>query len=120
MTTSIKLLAILVIFSSFIFSQSFILPLSSRIKTIRLGSNPETPEYSRRPDNNDGKTEKLIKFGGKNYYEGLLNEPVASETADQLDNLTPNLKLIGIMSGVIFGSVIAFFAANKDIPPPSF
>jgi hypothetical protein len=59
------------------------------------------------------------------YFQGLLTEPVNSPASSSVDgqkrdNLTPNLKFIGIMAGVVGGLFGAFILANKDIPPPPY
>ena len=59
------------------------------------------------------------------YFQGLLTEPVNSPASSSVDgqkrdNLTPNLKFIGIMAGVVGGLFGAFILANKEIPPPPY
>ena len=59
------------------------------------------------------------------YFKGLVTEPVNSPTSTSVDgqlrdNLTPNLKFIAIMAGVVGGLFGAFVLANKDVPPPPF
>ena len=62
----------------------------------------------------------LVQFGSKKYYEGLVKEPISSDNSQKVDNLTPNLKFIGICAGIIGGLLFTFYLANKDLPPPSF
>lgn len=62
----------------------------------------------------------LVQLGSQKYYEGLIKEPIASNDAQKVDNLTPNLKFIGICAGLIGGLLFSFYLVNKDLPPPSF
>ena len=81
-----------------------------KAKIFTLRSSPE--------DEKDGAP--LVQFGSQKYYEGLIKEPVASKNAREVDNLTPNLKFIGICAGMIGGLLLLFYLSNKDIPPPSY
>ena len=91
----------------------------SRIHTtchrICLQSTPNTDSNP-----NDSRRANLVEFGGKDYYEGMFKESVNSESAMKVDNLTPNLKFVGILGGAIFGLIGAFVIVNKDVPPPPF
>ena len=64
------------------------------------------------------------KFGGPEYFQGLITEPIASSTTKVdgkvRDNLTPNLKFGAILSGVVFGLFELFMFANKDLVPPPY
>ena len=54
------------------------------------------------------------------YYKGLITDPVNSEISDAKDNLSPNIKFIGIMSVIIAGLFGAFIFSNLDTPPPPY
>ena len=54
------------------------------------------------------------------YYKGLITDPVSSKESDAKDNLTPNIKFIGITGLLIAGLFGAFIVANLNTPPPPF
>ena len=56
---------------------------------------------------------------GKDYYMGMITNTDTVES-DKKDNLTPNLKLGIIFTGILFGLCGAFVFINKDLPTPSF
>ena len=55
----------------------------------------------------------------KDYYMGMITNTDTKES-DKKDNLTPNLKLGGIFTGILFGLIAAFLFINKDLSPPDF
>ena len=74
--------------------------------------------------NGDIQPKTREKFGGPEYFQGLITEPIASKTTKvdgkERDNLTPNLKFGAILSGVVFGLFELFMFANKDLAPPPY
>ena len=54
------------------------------------------------------------------YYKGLITDPINSEISDGKDNLSPNIKFIGIFGVIIAGLLGAFIFSNIDTPPPPF
>lgn len=74
--------------------------------------------------NGDIQPKTREKFGGPEYFQGLITEPIASKTTKvdgkERDNLTPNLKFGAILSGVVFGLFELFIFANKDLAPPPY
>lgn len=77
-------------------------------------------KYNVNPNN-----EKREVFGGSDYFNGMITEPIAPTTTTKIDgkerdNLTPNIKFIGIWGGVIFGLFELFMLSNKDITPPPY
>ena len=74
--------------------------------------------------NRDIQPKTREKFGGPEYFQGLITEPIASKTTKvdgkERDNLTPNLKFGAILSGVVFGLFELFMFANKDLAPPPY
>lgn len=62
-----------------------------------------------------------IRRGGKGYYQGdayfkgMFSTSAPTDptiTRGQLDNLLPNIKLVGIMTGFLGGLTVAFLASN--------
>ena len=53
---------------------------------------------------------------GAGYYEGMISSPLDARADEELDNITPNIKFVGIASIAIFGLCAAFVLAN---PPPT-
>ena len=53
--------------------------------------------------------------GGAEYFEGMIASPLDARADENLDNLTPNIKLVGgatLVSALLVG---AFLAANAGI-----
>ena len=50
------------------------------------------------------------------YYEGMLKSPLDARADEDLDNITPTVKFVGLASVVIGALLVAFLLAN---PPPS-
>ena len=50
------------------------------------------------------------------YYEGMLKSPLDARADEDLDNITPTIKFVGLSAVVIGALLVAFLLAN---PPPS-
>ena len=58
--------------------------------------------------------ETLVREGGVEYYKGLITSD--SPRDNEKDNITPNLKLGGIMAGITLSLIASFMYINKDVP----
>lgn len=89
--------------------------------TFRLMVDPKVDsKYDVNPNN-----EEREVFGGSNYFNGMITDPIAPVTATKVDgkdrdNLTPNIKFVAMWGGGILALFGAFIYANKDITPPPF
>jgi hypothetical protein len=69
------------------------------------------------------KSNDISKNYNAEYYKGLISNPLERDSDDSAagrDNLTPNMKVAGVFTGLIGVLLALFFLANKDIPPPSY
>jgi hypothetical protein len=84
----------------------------------------EDPKVDSKYDVNPNNEEREV-FGGSNYFNGMIKDPIAPVTATKVDgkdrdNLTPNIKFVAMWGFGILSVFGAFIYANKDIPPPPF
>lgn len=83
--------------------------LNNRINTnVRITNKIRTIVY----DNNNNDKEY-----NKDYYMGMINNN-DTEGSNKKDNLTPNIKLGLIFTGILFALTGAFLFANKDVQLP--
>ena len=51
------------------------------------------------------------------YYEGMISSPLDARSDEDLDNITPNLKLVLGSTAVVAALCVAFVLSNE--PPPA-
>jgi hypothetical protein len=54
------------------------------------------------------------------YFRGLVESPLDFREDEQLDNITPNVKLVVAVATICMGLVGAFVALNLEPPPASY
>ena len=54
------------------------------------------------------------------YFRGLVESPLDFREDEQLDNITPNVKLVVAVAIICMGLVGAFVALNLEPPPASY
>ena len=54
------------------------------------------------------------------YFRGLVESPLDFREDEQLDNITPNVKLVMAVATVCMALVGAFVALNLEPPPASY
>ena len=66
-----------------------------------------------------GDEERLLSTDSPEYFEGMLTSPLDARSDENLDNITPNLKLVAGATAIIFALCAAFVLGNPP-PPASF
>ena len=54
------------------------------------------------------------------YFRGLVESPLDFREDEQLDNITPNVKLVVAVATICMALVGAFVALNLEPPPASY
>ena len=82
-----------------------------RLGVLRLEAPSSPPSPPSPPPEADADEERSKERTG-GYYQGMVSSPLDFRADEQLDNLTPNIKLVAGALGVCAALVAGFLAAN--------